>query len=74
MTKLAATVHNPYFIDEVVQFLNQICPGCLNPKENVNMKVFVFLIDLISSSLSMADRLPAKLNGIHNFVSQVTFR
>ncbi|XP_062184129.1 DNA-directed RNA polymerase IV subunit 1 isoform X2 [Phragmites australis] len=38
VTKLAATVHNPYFIDEVVQFLNQICPGCLSPKENVDMK------------------------------------
>ncbi|KAK3141749.1 hypothetical protein QOZ80_4BG0337860 [Eleusine coracana subsp. coracana] len=38
VTKLAATVHNPYFIDEVVHFLNQICPGCFNLKENVNMK------------------------------------
>ncbi|KAL6882669.1 hypothetical protein ACP4OV_011359 [Aristida adscensionis] len=38
VTKLAATVHNPYFIDEVVQFLNQICPGCLNPKEQVDRK------------------------------------
>ncbi|TVU35011.1 hypothetical protein EJB05_16875, partial [Eragrostis curvula] len=39
VTKLAATVYNPYFIDEVVQFLNLICPGCLNPKENVNMEI-----------------------------------
>ncbi|KAJ1272495.1 hypothetical protein BS78_06G206000 [Paspalum vaginatum] len=38
VTKLAATVHNPYFIDEVVHFLNQICPGCLSPRESVDMK------------------------------------
>jgi hypothetical protein len=57
VTKLAAAVHNPYFIDEVVHFLNQICPGCLNPKENVNIKVCALLIDLISPLLSMTDRL-----------------
>uniref|UniRef100_A0A0Q3PPN4 DNA-directed RNA polymerase n=1 Tax=Setaria italica TaxID=4555 RepID=A0A0Q3PPN4_SETIT len=38
VTKLAATVHNPYFIDEVVHFLNQICPGCLNLRENIDLK------------------------------------
>ncbi|XP_066348973.1 DNA-directed RNA polymerase IV subunit 1-like isoform X2 [Miscanthus floridulus] len=38
VTKLAATVHNPYFIDDVVHFLNQICPGCLSPREGINMK------------------------------------
>jgi hypothetical protein len=57
VTKLAASVHNPYFIDEVVHFLNQICPGCLNPKENVNIKVCALLIHLISSLLSMTDCL-----------------
>ncbi|TVU19006.1 hypothetical protein EJB05_35129, partial [Eragrostis curvula] len=36
VAKLAATVHNPYFINEVVQFLNQICPGCLKPKKAHN--------------------------------------
>ncbi|WVZ86784.1 hypothetical protein U9M48_033517, partial [Paspalum notatum var. saurae] len=39
VTKLAATVHNPYFIDEVVHFLNQICPGCLSPRESMDMKI-----------------------------------
>ncbi|XP_039826361.1 DNA-directed RNA polymerase IV subunit 1-like isoform X3 [Panicum virgatum] len=38
VTKLAATVHNPYFIDEVVHFLNQICPGCLSPRESIDLK------------------------------------
>jgi len=38
VTKLAATVHNPYFIDEVVHFLNQICPGCLSPRESMYLK------------------------------------
>jgi hypothetical protein len=57
VTKLAAAVHNPYFIDEVVHFLNQICPGCLKPKENVNIKVCALLVDLISPLLSMTDRL-----------------
>ncbi|KAF8702518.1 hypothetical protein HU200_032899 [Digitaria exilis] len=38
VAKLAATVHNPYFIDEVVRFLNQICPGCLSPRENIDLK------------------------------------
>ncbi|TVU16080.1 hypothetical protein EJB05_39628, partial [Eragrostis curvula] len=38
VTKLAATVYHPYFSNEVVQFLNQICPGCLSPKQNVNME------------------------------------
>uniref|UniRef100_J3M0K5 DNA-directed RNA polymerase subunit n=1 Tax=Oryza brachyantha TaxID=4533 RepID=J3M0K5_ORYBR len=36
--KLAATVHNPYFIEEVVHLLNQICPGCLTLKQNGDMK------------------------------------
>jgi hypothetical protein len=54
VTKLAATVHNPYFIDEVVHFLNQICPGCLNPRENIDLKVCTFLSELSSSSLSTA--------------------
>ncbi|KAF0893353.1 hypothetical protein E2562_024177 [Oryza meyeriana var. granulata] len=36
--KLAATVHNPYFIEEVVQLLNQICPGCLTLKQNGDTK------------------------------------
>ncbi|TVU39315.1 hypothetical protein EJB05_12728 [Eragrostis curvula] len=35
VTELAATVLNPYFIDEVVRFLNLKCHGCLNPRENV---------------------------------------
>jgi hypothetical protein len=39
VTKLAATVHNPYFIDEVVHFLNQICPGCLSPRESIDLKI-----------------------------------
>ncbi|CAL5015352.1 unnamed protein product [Urochloa decumbens] len=38
VTKLAATVHNPYFIDEVVRFLNHICPGCLSPRESIDLK------------------------------------
>jgi hypothetical protein len=62
VTKLAAAVHNPYFIDEVVHFLNQICPGYLNPKENVNIKVCALLIDLISSLLIMTDRLSMQKN------------
>ncbi|XP_015696685.1 DNA-directed RNA polymerase IV subunit 1-like [Oryza brachyantha] len=37
--KLAATVHNPYFIEEVVQLLNQICPGCLTLKQNGETKL-----------------------------------
>uniref|UniRef100_A0A0E0DHF6 DNA-directed RNA polymerase subunit n=1 Tax=Oryza meridionalis TaxID=40149 RepID=A0A0E0DHF6_9ORYZ len=36
--KLAATVHNSYFIEEVVQLLNQICPGCLTLKQNGDTK------------------------------------
>uniref|UniRef100_A0A0E0QUX1 DNA-directed RNA polymerase n=1 Tax=Oryza rufipogon TaxID=4529 RepID=A0A0E0QUX1_ORYRU len=36
--KLAATVHNPCFIEEVVQLLNQICPGCLTLKQNGDTK------------------------------------
>lgn len=36
--KLAATVHNPYFSEDVVQLLNQICPGCLSPKQNRDTK------------------------------------
>ncbi|KAL5213609.1 hypothetical protein ABZP36_002761 [Zizania latifolia] len=36
--KLAATVHSPYFIEEVVQLLNQICPGCLTLKQNGDTK------------------------------------
>uniref|UniRef100_A0A0E0M4C3 DNA-directed RNA polymerase subunit n=1 Tax=Oryza punctata TaxID=4537 RepID=A0A0E0M4C3_ORYPU len=36
--KLAATVHNPYFIEEVVQLLNHICPGCLTLKQNGDTK------------------------------------
>lgn len=38
VTKLAATVHNPYFIDDVVHFLNRICPGCLSPREGIDTK------------------------------------
>lgn len=52
VAKLAATVHNPYFIDEVVHFLNQICPGCLSPRENIDLKVCNFLTELFSNSLS----------------------
>uniref|UniRef100_A0A0D9W8E5 DNA-directed RNA polymerase n=1 Tax=Leersia perrieri TaxID=77586 RepID=A0A0D9W8E5_9ORYZ len=36
--KLAATVHNPYLIEEAVQLLNQICPGCLTLKQNGDAK------------------------------------
>uniref|UniRef100_A0A0D9UXT2 DNA-directed RNA polymerase subunit n=1 Tax=Leersia perrieri TaxID=77586 RepID=A0A0D9UXT2_9ORYZ len=36
--KLAATVHNPYFLEEAVQLLNQICPGCLTLKPNGDTK------------------------------------
>lgn len=30
---LPATIYHPYFIAEVVQILNQICPGCLTLKK-----------------------------------------
>lgn len=36
--KLPATVLNPYFIKEVVQLLNQICPGCQTPRQNRDLK------------------------------------
>jgi DNA-directed RNA polymerase beta' subunit len=44
--KLAATVHNSYFIEEVVQLLNQICPGCLTLKQNGDTKVCNHQIDV----------------------------
>jgi DNA-directed RNA polymerase-4 subunit 1 len=69
VTKLAATVHNPYFIDDVVHFLNQICPGCLSPREGINMKVCTFLTDLFLSSLSTTCFfLFAKVHLYHNLV------
>ncbi|XP_047042723.1 DNA-directed RNA polymerase IV subunit 1-like [Lolium rigidum] len=36
--KLPATVFSPYFIKEVVQLLNQICPGCCAPRKNRDSK------------------------------------
>ncbi|KAM0862543.1 hypothetical protein ACQ4PT_045198 [Festuca glaucescens] len=36
--KLEATVFSPYFIKEVVQLLNQICPGCYAPRKNRDSK------------------------------------
>lgn len=49
MIKLAATVHNPYFSEDVVQLLNQICPGCLSPKQNRDTKVCTHRTNLVSS-------------------------
>ncbi|KAM0862546.1 hypothetical protein ACQ4PT_045198 [Festuca glaucescens] len=37
--KLEATVFSPYFIKEVVQLLNQICPGCYAPRKNRDSKL-----------------------------------
>ncbi|EMS66983.1 DNA-directed RNA polymerase D subunit 1 [Triticum urartu] len=36
--KLPATVFNPHLFEEVVQLLNQICPGCHTPKQNRDSK------------------------------------
>lgn len=36
--KLPATVYSPYFLEQLVQFLNQICPGCWTPKQNRDTK------------------------------------
>jgi hypothetical protein len=45
--KLPATVFSPYFIKEVVQLLNQICPGCYAPRKNRDSKVCKIHINLI---------------------------
>ncbi|KAJ3680051.1 hypothetical protein LUZ60_016329 [Juncus effusus] len=34
--KLPVAIYNPYFIAEVVQILNQICPGCLSVKHDID--------------------------------------
>ncbi|KAI5021955.1 hypothetical protein ZWY2020_058685 [Hordeum vulgare] len=36
--KLPATVLNPHLFEEVVQLLNQTCPGCHTPKQNRDSK------------------------------------
>lgn len=37
--KLPFTVLNPYFVSEVVQVLNKICPGCKSIRQDLRVKV-----------------------------------
>ncbi|XP_020084500.1 DNA-directed RNA polymerase IV subunit 1 isoform X1 [Ananas comosus] len=36
--KLPAIIYHPYFVGEIVQILNQICPGCLSVKQDQEAK------------------------------------
>ncbi|KAG1354610.1 DNA-directed RNA polymerase IV subunit 1 [Cocos nucifera] len=36
--KLPRTIYHPYFVTEVIQILNQICPGCMSIKGDLQIK------------------------------------
>ncbi|XP_017700627.1 DNA-directed RNA polymerase IV subunit 1 isoform X1 [Phoenix dactylifera] len=38
LIKLPRTIYHPYFVTEVIQILNQICPGCMSIKGDLQMK------------------------------------
>ncbi|XP_073001683.1 DNA-directed RNA polymerase IV subunit 1 isoform X2 [Typha latifolia] len=65
--KLPATIYHPYFIAEIVQILNQICPGCLTIKHDTDMEGFILELNDKSTrrDVYILKAGGKKINGFH---------